>query len=134
MLRYALPLFMASPLSAQAVPDDFDLSLLPATRTTQSGSGAAATCKSRLEDGTIVVCANPEPVRSKYRLPDREGVFDPRGPLDSVSRERLGHMQTGREGIGIGSCDGVGAGADIGCNAAKHRRMEAQNPGGVLSF
>ncbi|MGB3722258.1 MAG: hypothetical protein WA979_05495 [Pacificimonas sp.] len=128
MIRYAPLLWLACPALAQDIPPDSDLSDMRAR------SAFRAACQPIGEDGTINICARLEPERSKYRLADREGVFDPKGPLDSVSRERLRHMELGREGVGIGTCDGIGAGADIGCNAARHRRIESQNPGGILSF
>jgi hypothetical protein len=74
-------------------------------------------------DQEILVCGNrdaPEP----YRLPPEPEGFDPRGAIDSVSRERNKLLGTGP--AGNGSCTVVGPGGWTGCDIAVIKQAEQQ--------
>ena len=72
----------------------------------------------------IVVCGQPED--SRYRLPTPDG-FDPRGLVDSVSRERNRLLDVGASGIH--SCSAVGPGGWTGCDLRRWRQAHEQRAG-----
>jgi hypothetical protein len=77
--------------------------------------------------GEIVVCADPDPPKSPYRLPlplERERG-DPN--TTSVSRERNGLFDF--DAGGIGSCGVAGAAGNFGCGFQKHKRWVEQRAG-----
>jgi hypothetical protein len=103
----------AQPAGSGQVPER-QLSLPPAP-----GSGS---CSSSSPD-EVVVCGHGRPP-ANYRLPEPKG-FDPRGEVESVSRERHRLMEGG-EG-GIHSCNFVvGSGSWTGCELRGLRRAEQQ--------
>jgi hypothetical protein len=73
--------------------------------------------------GEIVVCGTRDRT-SPYRLPKLQDGFDPRGPVDSVARERARLMQGDESGIG--SCSNRGPGGMTGCwlQAVKNKRLQ----------
>jgi hypothetical protein len=74
--------------------------------------------------GEIIVCADPEPPKSPYRLP-LPVERDPGDPNNtSVSRERNGLFDY--DGGGIGSCGTAGAAAGFGCRQLEHKRRVEQ--------
>jgi hypothetical protein len=75
----------------------------------------------------IVVCGRNETER--YRLPIRSQGFDPKGPVDSVSRERHKLIQEGD--AGIGSCSTTGPGGYTGCFHRDTKRRCQQDPCGI---
>lgn len=83
----------------------------------------------------MVVCAESDPPKSRYRLPLRGERR--RGDPDtvSVSRERNGLFD--HDAGGIGSCGVSGAAGNFGCGAQKHehwveQRANAPDGGGWL--
>lgn len=60
----------------------------------------------------ILVCGNRRP-GEKYRLPGRDGPFDPAGDIESVMRERQRWVEDGD--TGTQSCSAVGPGGWTGC-------------------
>ena len=80
------------------------------------------------EPGEIVVCADPEPRKSPFRLPlPSAPVFGTRGTA-SVSRERNALIEPGPGGIG--SCSTAGAGGWTGCSYRDFKRNVEQAAGG----
>ena len=75
----------------------------------------------------IVVCGRNETER--YRLPIRSQGFDPKGPVDSVSRARHRLIQEGD--AGIGSCSTTGPGGYTGCFHRDTKRRCQQDPCGI---
>ena len=73
----------------------------------------------------IVVCGQREP-DEQHRLPLVQAErFDPRGPVDSVSRERNDLL--GPAGTPLGSCNNVGPGGMTGCLNQRVWRSREQN-------
>ena len=72
----------------------------------------ATECKPRRGRDEIVVCADRHYV-SPYRLPGRDGPFDPAGDTKSVMNERVGWDAEGD--VGTQSCSAVGPGGWTGC-------------------
>jgi hypothetical protein len=71
----------------------------------------------------VVVCGRRK-VEQRYRMPDRDGPFDPAGPTESVARE---HMRWGEGGeAGTQSCGSVGPGGWTGCLVREWDRQRAQ--------
>jgi hypothetical protein len=71
----------------------------------------------------VVVCGNRQR-EERYRMPDRNGPFDPDGDVMSVARE---HMSWGEGGeTGPGSCGPVGPGGWTGCLVRQWKRDNAQ--------
>jgi hypothetical protein len=62
-----------------------------------------------LSEGEILVCGDAE----RYRLPIRPDRFDPKGAVDSVSRER--HRLMDEADQGVGTCSNIGPGGFSGC-------------------
>jgi hypothetical protein len=79
-------------------------------------------CDSKRPAEDIVVCGTRE--RSPYRLPKVKDGFDPKGPVDSVGRERVRLMQGDESGIG--SCSNRGPGGMTGCwlQDVKNKRLQ----------
>ena len=73
-------------------------------------------------EAEIVVCGRRE--TEKYRLPIRPDGFDPKGMMESVSRERNKLLQEGDSGIG--SCSTVGPGGWTGCGARQFKQRLEQ--------
>jgi hypothetical protein len=76
----------------------------------------------------IVVCGRRDRTE-RYRLPIRPQGFDPKGPVESVSRERHRLIQEGD--IGIGSCSTIGPGGYTGCFHRDTKRRCQQEGCGV---
>ena len=79
--------------------------------------------------GEIVVCADADPPKSRYRLPlpiER----DPGDPDNvSVGRERNGLFD--QDAGGVGSCGTAGAAGNFGCGALRHKRWVEQRAGAL---
>ena len=74
----------------------------------------AAACENAPAGEEIVVCGERES-DERYRLPlVRDQRFDPRGNVDSVSRERNRLLGTTQGGT-LGSCTNVGPNGMTGC-------------------
>lgn len=73
----------------------------------------------------ILVCGNRRP-SEKYRMPGRDGPFDPAGQTMSVMRERQSWVEEGD--TGIQSCGAVGPSSWTGCmvKAWKQERDQTQ--------
>jgi len=71
----------------------------------------------------IVVCGSRER-NSRFRAPKLRDGFDPKGPVDSVGRERVRLMQGDESGIG--SCSNRGPGGMTGCwlQDVKNKRLQ----------
>ena len=84
-------------------------------------------CRQTGEAEEIVVCGRRDQ-DERYRLPIRPDRFDPKGPVDSVSRERHRLVQEGDSGIG--SCSTDGPGGWTGCfHRNTKRRCEQETCG-----
>jgi hypothetical protein len=81
-------------------------------------------CTAPAQPQEIVVCGRGDDAR--YRLPVPDG-FDPRGLVDSVSRERNRLMDVGASGIH--SCSTVGPGGWTGCDLRRWRQAHEQRAG-----
>jgi hypothetical protein len=84
----------------------------------------ALPCTAPAEPQEIVVCGRGDDAR--YRLPS-PGGFDPRGLVDSVSRERNRLLEVGA--AGIHSCSTVGPGGWTGCDLRRWREAHQQRAG-----
>ncbi len=74
----------------------------------------------------MLVCGRA-PARSPYRLPPQPEGFDPRGTVQSASRERNALLEGGE--TGIHSCSTVGPGGWTGCDLIRWRRGLEQRAG-----
>jgi len=90
--------------------------------------GRCERASENLSEDELVVCGRRIPP-DRYRLPIRPDRFDPKGPVDSVSRERHRLMEEGD--AGIGSCSTVGAGGFAGCFHHKVKRRCQQEGCGI---
>ncbi len=75
----------------------------------------------------IIVCGRRKP-DERYRLPGRDGPFDPSGDMESVMRERERWAEGGE--TGINSCGPVGPGGWTGCMVQQWKREGQQSQGG----
>ena len=75
----------------------------------------------------IIVCGRRKP-DERYRLPDRDGPFDPSGDTYSVMRERERWIEGGE--AGINSCGPVGPAGWTGCMLQQWKRESQQSQGG----
>ena len=89
---------------------------------------ADAECKSRSATKAIIVCANRNH-RSPFRLPDRDGPFDPDGDTKSVMNERVGWAAEGD--VGTQSCGPVGPGGWTGCMVKSWKESRDQTQWGT---
>ena len=80
-------------------------------------------CGSQAASGEILVCGKGSG-RSPYRLAPAPERFDPRGDMDSVSRERHRLFEVGASGIG--SCSTSGPGGWTGCDLIKWKDQYEQ--------
>jgi len=85
-------------------------------------------CETDRSADEIVVCGSRDRTE-RYRLPIRNQGWDPKGPVDSVHRERRRLIQEGDEGIG--SCSTVGPGGIHGCFHRNVKRRCEQEKCGV---
>jgi hypothetical protein len=83
-------------------------------------------CRTAVSD-EIIVCGRRAP-DERYRLPDRNGPFDPSGNTYSVMRERERWTEGGE--TGINSCGPVGPGGWTGCLVQQWKREGQQTQGG----
>lgn len=72
----------------------------------------ASECAKRPGKDEIIVCGNRNH-DSPFRLPGRNGPFDPFGDTKSVMNERVGWAAEGD--VGTQSCSAVGVGGWTGC-------------------
>jgi hypothetical protein len=77
--------------------------------------------------GEIVVCADPEPLKSPYRLP--LPTLRDRGDPNNVSVSRERNALFDHDAGGIGSCGTAGAAGNFGCGALQHKRWVEQRAG-----
>ena len=112
---FAIMLLLAS-AAPTAQPQQDDLPF-PKLRIVQDECATAGPA------GEIVVCGQREK-RSPYRLPKVRDGFDPKGPVDSVGRERVMLMQGDESGIV--SCSTRGPGGMTGCwlQSVKNGRLQ----------
>jgi len=89
----------------------FALMLGPDLPKDASREVAIGECKA-VDPHEIIVCGNRKR-DERYRMPGREGPFDPLGQLKSVMNERVGWAAEGD--VGTGSCGAVGPGGWTGC-------------------
>ena len=80
-----------------------------------------------VDSNEIIVCGRRKP-DERYRLPDRDGPFDPSGDTYSVMRERERWAEGGE--AGIQSCGPVGPGGWTGCMVQQWKRESQQSQGG----
>lgn len=82
----------------------------------------------KAEPGEIVVCADPDPPPSRYRLP---GPPPPPefGSRDSVSVNRERAALFDYDAGGSGLCSNVGAGGAYGCQYRQHKHTTEQRSG-----
>lgn len=83
-------------------------------------------CASEEQQNDIVVCGKKDRA-SRYLLPLHSKGFDPKGEMESVSRERNKLLEGGESGIG--SCSTVGAGGATGCLQQGWKREYQQRAG-----
>jgi hypothetical protein len=77
--------------------------------------------------GEIVVCADPEPLKSPYRLP--LPTLRDRGDPNTISVSRERNALFDHDAGGIGSCGTAGAAGNFGCGALQHKRWVEQRAG-----
>ena len=75
----------------------------------------------------VLVCGRRRP-NEKYRMPDRDGPFDPFGGQPSVMRERQSWVEEGD--TGTQSCGAVGPGGWTGCMVRDWKREREQTQWG----
>ena len=75
----------------------------------------------------ILICGRRRP-NERYRMPDREGPFDPLGDRPSVMRERASWIEEGD--TGPQSCGAVGPGGWTGCKVKEWKRERDQTQWG----
>jgi hypothetical protein len=75
----------------------------------------------------ILVCGRRQP-DERYRLPGRNGPFDPSGETKSVMRERMSWIEEGD--AGTQSCGPVGPGGWTGCMVKAWKRERDQTQWG----
>jgi hypothetical protein len=75
----------------------------------------------------ILVCGRRRP-GERYRMPGRDGPFDPAGDRPSVMRERISWAEEGD--TGIQSCGAVGPAAWTGCTVREWKRERDQSQWG----
>ncbi|MBA3666757.1 MAG: hypothetical protein H0W65_03415 [Sphingomonas sp.] len=80
-------------------------------------------CGLRAKTDEVVVCGRRNPVE-RYRLPGRDGPFDPAGNAESVMRERARWAEGGE--AGTQSCGPVGPGGWTGCLVRQWAREREQ--------
>jgi len=75
-------------------------------------------------DGEEIVVCGSRDGNARFRLPKISDRFDPRGPVDSVGRERVRLMEGGESGVG--SCSNRGPGGLSGCwlQSVKDKRLQ----------
>ena len=84
-------------------------------------------CGPATDSDEVVVCGRRSEAE-RYRLPIRPEGFDPKGTMQSVSRERHSLIQEGDDGIG--SCSTSGPGGYTGCfHRSTKRRCEQEGCG-----
>ncbi len=107
---------------AQAAPPIVDLPA--AIRDARDG------CRSATLTAGITVCGRAQGNAERFRLPlrDADDGFDPRGPVDSVSRERqrLIDGDGASPDLTRGSCSSVGASGMTGCMIKAWREHDQQ--------
>ena len=94
----------------------------PAQDVPTAGSRVTAQCPKTPLGEELIVCGRRE--RSPYRLPEPPEGFDPKGPVDSVSRERNRLLDLGA--TGIHSCSTVGPGGWTGCDLIRWKGAQEQ--------
>jgi len=80
-----------------------------------------------LDGEEILVCGRRRP-DERYRLPGRDGPFDPAGDTYSVMREKMSWLEEGD--TGIQSCGAVGPASWTGCAVKAWKRERDQTQWG----
>jgi hypothetical protein len=106
-------LLLAAPAAAEIPPPTIPPSL-------------SALCP-KAAPGEIVVCADPDPPKSRYRLPLPTAPDRGDPNTISVSRERNGLFD--HDSGSIGSCGTVGAAGSFFCGFREHKRWVEQRAG-----
>jgi hypothetical protein len=85
-------------------------------------------CKATRPADGIVVCGESRQQRERYRLKREDKGFDPKGSVDSVSRERNRMIDAGGANTDLtrGSCSAVGASGATGCMIQSWRERREQ--------
>jgi len=83
-------------------------------------------CKA-VDSDVIIVCGSRKR-DERFRLPDRNRPFDPKGDMKSVMNERVGWAAEGD--VGINSCSAVGPGGWTGCMVKAWKQERDQNQWG----
>jgi hypothetical protein len=102
----------------------FAMGLAPDLSGQASREVAIGECKT-VDPDEIIVCGSRKR-DERFRLPDRNGPFDPAGDMKSVMNERVGWAAEGD--TGTQSCSAVGPGGWTGCmiKAWKQERDQTQ--------
>ncbi len=81
----------------------------------------------RAAPGEIVVCADGDPPKSRYRLPLPVGPVEGDRNTVSVAAERNALFDY--DAGGVGSCSTAGSGGQSGCGFNRHKRWVEQRAG-----
>jgi hypothetical protein len=81
----------------------------------------------KAKPGEIIVCADPDPPKSPYRLPIE--LPPERGSKNSISVSRERNALIEPDAGGIGSCSTAGAAGMSGCGLQAHKRWVEQRAG-----
>jgi hypothetical protein len=106
-------LLLAAPAAAEIPPPGIPPSL-------------SALCPKALP-GEIVVCADPDPPKSRYRLP--LPTEPDRGDRNTISPSRERNALFDHDSGSIGSCGTVGAAGSYFCGFQKHKSWVEQRAG-----
>jgi hypothetical protein len=83
-----------------------------------------ARCSEAPRPGDEIVVCGRRRHNERYRIPLRDGGWDPKGPVESVSRAR-NRLMEGELG-GLGSCTNIGPGGMTGCFSKGIERSRQQ--------
>ena len=100
--------------------------LLGAPAAAQIAPSMSALCPKPVP-GEIVVCADPDPPNSRFRLP--LPVERDRGDPDNISVSRERNALFDHDSGSIGSCGAVGAAGSYFCGFRAHKRWVEQRAG-----
>lgn len=79
-------------------------------------------------DGEEILVCGRRRQSERYRMPDRDGPFDPAGEMPSVMRERISWAEEGD--TGVQSCGAVGPASWTGCKVREWKREREQSQWG----
>lgn len=101
------------------------LALMLAPNLPAEASREVAIGECKLVDPDVIIICGSRKRDERFRLPDRNGPFDPKGDMKSVMNERVGWAAEGD--VGINSCSAVGPGGWTGCMVKGWNRERDQN-------